>query len=240
MTKDIRSTNPLARAQLVPRVSDLNDAMLGADVPVRALAKPGGMALDGDGNIPAGNFSITRLGLVMRTGATEADWRAAGAAITLVGEAYQWLVGDWLVIGEHRWGRSYQEAAAALELEYNTIKEWAWVARAVNLSVRTYKLPWSAHRLVASIESDDDKRAWLNAAVEQGWSVARLRQELQAASTGEIAARPTATERYTMLALKLQAGLQKFVQQASADERGELAAYLRALADSIDGVQGSD
>lgn len=236
-SKDIRSTNPLLRQRSAPSVSDLADAMLSHDVPVRVLAKPGGMALDADGTIPAGSFSITRLGLVMRSGATEGDWRAAGAAIALVGEAYQWLVGDWLTIGEHRWGRSYQEAAAALGLEYNTVKDWAWVAANVDLSIRTDKLPWSAHRLIASIESDDDKRAWLAAAADNGWSVARLRAELQMATTGELPARPSATERYAMLAIRLQDGLQKFVQQASADERGQLAAYLRVLADQIDGAQ---
>jgi len=60
----------------------------------------------------------------------------------------------------------------------------AWVASQFDLSLRSDKLTWSHHVLLAPLDADEQKR-WLEHAQDQRLSVADLRAELRRTSGAE-------------------------------------------------------
>jgi hypothetical protein len=70
-----------------------------------------------------------------------------------------------------------------------SLRNMAWVASQFDLSLRSDKLTWSHHVLLAPLEPEEQKR-WLDRALEQRLSVADLRVELRAAqgAGGKLAA----------------------------------------------------
>jgi hypothetical protein len=65
-----------------------------------------------------------------------------------------------------------------------SLRNMAWVASQVNLSLRSDKLTWSHHVLLAPLEPEEQKR-WLDRALAERLSVADLRIELRAARGAE-------------------------------------------------------
>ena len=62
-------------------------------------------------------------------------------------------------------------------LDYQTLRDFAYTARRVELSLRNDKLDFSHHRVVAKLEPEDQKH-WLAAAQKHDLSVRRLRMSL--------------------------------------------------------------
>ncbi len=112
------------------------------------------------------------------------DWLEAGRRIGEISRCSQWWVGDWLRYGTRRWGDGYTEAAKITGYDPATLRNLAWVASQVDLSLRSDKLTWSHHALVAPLEPDEQRR-WLALAERERMSVADLRIELRAAERGE-------------------------------------------------------
>jgi hypothetical protein len=108
------------------------------------------------------------------------DWLEAGRRIGEISRCSQWWVGDWLRYGARRWGDGYTEAAKITGYDPATLRNLAWVASRVELSLRSDKLTWSHHVLVAPLETDE-QRHWLELADRERMSVADLRIELRAA-----------------------------------------------------------
>lgn len=120
--------------------------------------KPTGMILDGEANFD--------------------DWQETGRILRKLDESIQWLLGDWIVMGE---AYDYGERVAFAEsigFNVKTLDDYAYVARHVNFSVRTEKLSFGHHKLVASLPDVDEQARWLNAAAENHWSIAKLRDEI--------------------------------------------------------------
>jgi hypothetical protein len=108
------------------------------------------------------------------------DWLEAGKRIGEISRCSQWWVGDWLRYGTRRWGDGYTEAAKITGYDPATLRNLAWVASRVSLSLRSDKLTWSHHALVAPLEPEE-QRYWLELAGRERMSVADLRIELRAA-----------------------------------------------------------
>ena len=66
--------------------------------------------------------------------------------------AVQWLIGDWLNLGEGKWGELYDEAERITELSYQYLANCRWVADKVQFSARAEKLSFKHHEIVASLE----------------------------------------------------------------------------------------
>lgn len=108
-----------------------------------------------------------------------AEWLGIGRRLGAIGRCSQWWIGDWIRYGTSRWGEKYAEAARVTGYDVASLRNMAWVASRFNLSLRSDKLTWSHHVLLAPL-GGDDQRHWLERAVEERLSVADLRLELRA------------------------------------------------------------
>jgi hypothetical protein len=108
------------------------------------------------------------------------QWVAAGYRIGAIGRGSQWWVGDWLRYGASKWGEKYPEAARITGYDCPTLRNMAWVASRFPVSLRSDKLTWSHHVLLAPL-TQAEQRYWIDRATAQHLSVADLRIELRSA-----------------------------------------------------------
>ncbi len=108
------------------------------------------------------------------------EWIAAGRQLGAIGRCSQWWVGDWIRYGNAKWGEKYAEAARITGYDAGSLRNMASVAACFDLSLRSDKLTWSHHVLLAPLERDE-QISWINRAIEERFSVADLRVELRSA-----------------------------------------------------------
>ena len=106
-------------------------------------------------------------------------WQRVGANLCLVQRASAWWVGDWLTYGEQRYGRRYKEATELTGLDYQTLRNYAWVASRYPLSRRRDVLSFQHHAEVASLPAQEQE-LWLSMAADLGWSRNEMRRRLRA------------------------------------------------------------
>ena len=105
-------------------------------------------------------------------------WLVIGKELLRVEAATAWWIGDWLNFGEKSYGEKYKDALSIVGLEYQTIREYGWVAASVAPAHRNDKLSWSHHRELAALDAGQQVK-WLTAAADGKWSVSQLRQMLR-------------------------------------------------------------
>jgi hypothetical protein len=108
------------------------------------------------------------------------SWRELGCRVTLVANCSAWWLGDWLLYGEQAYGDRYKEAIADTSLSYQTLRNYAWVARTFCVSRRRDTLSFGHHVEVAALP-EDEQDVWLARAEKLNWSCNKLRRALQAA-----------------------------------------------------------
>lgn len=109
------------------------------------------------------------------------EWMAAGQRLGAIGRCSQWWVGDWIRYGTAKWGEKYSEAARVTGYDVASLRNMAWVASRFDPSLRSDKLTWSHHVLLAPLDADK-QRYWIQRASEMSFSVADLRIELRTAA----------------------------------------------------------
>lgn len=107
-------------------------------------------------------------------------WSALGARIAARSNATSWWLGDWLVFGEDRYGHRYRLAIETTGLDYQTLRNYAVVARRFKLSRRRDSLSFQHHAEVCAL-SDEDQDRWLDLASEHHWSKHELRLRVRRA-----------------------------------------------------------
>ncbi|HEX2393409.1 MAG TPA: hypothetical protein VHI77_10885 [Solirubrobacterales bacterium] len=113
------------------------------------------------------------------------QWAATGRRLGAIGRCSQWWIGDWIRYGATRWGERYAQAARITGYDVASLRNMAWVAsRYHDLSLRSDKLAWSHHVLLAPLDIPE-RTVWLRRAVAERLSVADLRIELQGARRRE-------------------------------------------------------
>jgi TPP-dependent trihydroxycyclohexane-1,2-dione (THcHDO) dehydratase len=95
----------------------------------------------------------------------------------------EFVIGDWLVYGEQNFAKSrrvdpgrYKEALRMTGIYYGVLLDYAYVSRNVSLSVRTDKLSWFHHRLIARLKPEKQKH-WIDLATNAeslGMNVIRI------------------------------------------------------------------
>jgi N6-adenosine-specific RNA methylase IME4 len=100
-----------------------------------------------------GSCRLTACGIVFDSRPTFEEWEAAGTFIQRAEGAVQWWVGDWLLHGDCRpeWGDKYEQAISLFGKDYQTLKNYKWVAQSIELSRRRDNLSWGHHEAVAAL-----------------------------------------------------------------------------------------
>lgn len=127
--------------------------------------------------INPGDVTAHALGLRIAKGIDYAIWHAIGEKLAARANTTVWWLGDWLAFGQQSFER-YPEAVAATGLRYQTLRNYASVARRYSLERRRANLTFQHHAEVASL-SDADQDRWLDRAADEGWSAHELRRHLQ-------------------------------------------------------------
>lgn len=153
------------------------DSVFGATVPFVPRRQRGGIVAAPDGSMQIGHFTLKPTGLVADAQATPEEWEQVGSVLQRLEGSIQWLIGDWFLYAERQWGSTYEAVAHATGYSYDTLKDYAYVARNVELSVRTDKLSFGHHKLVASLEPNAQAEA-LQWAVDQNASISQFRKAL--------------------------------------------------------------
>jgi hypothetical protein len=102
-------------------------------------------------------------------------WQELGARIGRHTNAAAWWLGDWLLFGRMKYGRRYKEAVEVTGFDYQTLRNYAVVARRFPMSRRRDELSFQHHAEVCAL-SDDEQDRWLDAAIAHGWSRNQLRR----------------------------------------------------------------
>jgi hypothetical protein len=106
-------------------------------------------------------------------------WVAIGRRIGGISNSSAWWLGDWLVYGQRAYGKRYKLALEATSLDYQTLRNYAWVARRFELSRRRDGLSFQHHAEVATL-SEPRQDLWLGRAERLRWSRNELRRRLAA------------------------------------------------------------
>jgi len=127
--------------------------------------------------------AISQTALDLPKGLSFEEWEETGKTLGKIGRACQWWIGDWLNYGEREYGETYAQAMDETGLEYGTVANYAYVAKAVEPSRRRESLSFSHHSEVASMEPEEQE-AWLERARYDEWPVAKLRAKIKKERAG--------------------------------------------------------
>ncbi|TDD92999.1 hypothetical protein E1293_00185 [Actinomadura darangshiensis] len=105
-------------------------------------------------------------------------WKKIGDQLSALANASAWWLGDWLVYGEARYPERYKQAVKETTLDYQTLRNYAWISRKIDKSRRRVTLSFQHHAEVASLP-EDEQEEWLDRAEKFSWSRNLLRQYLR-------------------------------------------------------------
>jgi hypothetical protein len=140
-----------------------------AELPVRHT---GLVALDG-------RLVTRRTAMSLPPGLPLAQWRRLGRQIFVVADSSAWWMGDWLIYGRKEYPDRYRRALAETGLDYQTLRNYAWVAGKFDPDQRRARLSFQHHAEVAGIPAEERDK-WLSCAERGGWSRNELRYRLRA------------------------------------------------------------
>jgi hypothetical protein len=108
------------------------------------------------------------------------EWLDKGSALAEQNTTQKWLIADWLAAGDTAFGGPAYDHAQSLfpDLSRKYLIQLAYTARNVADTVRQYKLSFTHHELVASLEPSEQDRL-LTAAVKNGWTCGELRRQIK-------------------------------------------------------------
>ena len=121
---------------------------------------------------------MSGVGLHIPTGLSFEDWARAGRQLSGIVDSSAWWLGDWLVFGKDHYSDCYQLAIQGAGLRYQTLRNYAWVARRFDLSRRRAKLTFQHHAEVASLPVDEQELL-LDQAGRGVWTTKQLRNAIR-------------------------------------------------------------
>jgi hypothetical protein len=127
----------------------------------------------------------TKVALELPTGLTFHEWERTGRQLAGVLSSSSWWLGDWLIYGKDHYSDRYEIGIRAAGLQYQTLRNYAWVAGRFPPARRRPTLSFQHHAELApfGVEEQDE---WLRMTEERGWTIRQLRGAIRAARTGTI------------------------------------------------------
>jgi hypothetical protein len=150
-------------------------------------------------------------------------WRGLGTRIARHSTATAWWLGDWLIYGQDKYGRRYKDAIAATGLDYQTLRNYAMVARRFAVSRRRDALSFHHHAELCAL-TDADQDRWLDTALAQGWTRNELRRRLR--SQRQLAAAPS-----RVLRVEISGEREQRWRQAAQDSGCSLEQWITSVLD---------
>lgn len=114
-------------------------------------------------------------------------WEQVGRQLSSVIDSSSWWLGDWLVFGKRHYADRYQRAIRAAGLSYQTLRNYAWVARRFGFPERRSRLSFQHHAEVASLPIEL-RDWWLDRAEAEAWTTKQLRRQIKDGPTSEVSA----------------------------------------------------
>jgi hypothetical protein len=132
----------------------------------------------------------TRTGLVFSDGINEVEWEEIGRNLGDVETAYQWMVGDWWIFGEQKYGarRHIVESPTWTGPAYGTCINCGTVCRAFKRPFRHGLLTFAHHQQIVPVRVSKPKLAdeildWCEEPLKKGKkkprSVAKMKAEIK-------------------------------------------------------------
>lgn len=155
------------------------------------------------------------------------DWTSIGQQIVTISDSSGWWLGDWLIYGQESYPDRYRRAMEQTGLDYQTLRNYAWVTRRFIPSRRRMALSFQHHMEVAALpECDQDH--WLDFAEKMEWSRNELRKQCRASSE-----RPSRPEEAPEAKIQIQADQSRMTrwQNAAEREKSSLAVWITSVLD---------
>ncbi|WP_219825888.1 LmbU family transcriptional regulator [Nonomuraea typhae] len=143
-------------------------------------------------------------------------WFEIGHEIAVISDASAWWLADWLIYGQHRYPHRYRKAIEQTSLDYQTLRNYAWVARKFPVSRRRDTLSFQHHAEVASLP-EPEQDLWLERAQRCNWSRAVLRRELRRARAANAGADEAVRAQVFQMQIELE---RQDLWQAAASRAG--------------------
>ena len=123
---------------------------------------------------------VHRTGLLFPRNLPERSWEQIGTNLRELVNSSAWWLADWLIYGEATYGwRRYKEAIERTGLDYQTLRNYAWVARRFEHHRRRDGLSFAHHAEVARL-APPEQDYWLRKAEQQKGSRNELRRAVRA------------------------------------------------------------
>jgi hypothetical protein len=154
------------------------------------------------------------------------NWLGIGRRLSRITNASPWWLGDWLIYGRRAYGERYKAALDVTDLDYQTLRNYAWVARKFPVSRRRDRLSFQHHAEVASL-AEPEQDLWLKRADGAQWSKTELRRRIAAE-------RGRARNQAAPVTLRFEVAPERALRwQAAAAEAGvELTEWIANAADA--------
>jgi hypothetical protein len=164
--------------------------------------------------------------LQLRHGLSFDAWAGVGTRLGRISNASSWWLGDWLLYGERTYGKRYTEALAVTQLDYQTLRNYAWVSRRFEPSRRRERVSFQHHAELAALpEADQD--LWLQRCQRLGWSRNELRRQMRVAGRPETFGRHDAHT----VRVPVTTDRERLWRQAAAAADQDLEDWIAAAAD---------
>ena len=155
----------------------------------RAVAPAAGLAENDAMRAAAPKARVSSTSIVFDPLLSFDAWRTLGARVGSHSSASSWWLGDWLVFGRMKYGRRYKEAISVTGLDYQTLRNYAVVARRFDASRRRRELTFHHHAELCALPDDDQER-WLDLAAQNAWSKRELRRRVRGSRDRAVSALP--------------------------------------------------
>lgn len=132
-----------------------------------------------DPSAAPGQAMRRRNNLRIPRGLSLADWCSLGQQIQAISSSSSWWLGDWLLYGQSEFPNRYKRAITETSLDYQTLRNYAWVARRFEPHERYGDLSFQHHAEVAGL-APEERGPWLARAQENRWSRNELRRQMRA------------------------------------------------------------
>ncbi|MFI7545015.1 LmbU family transcriptional regulator [Actinoplanes sp. NPDC049599] len=127
----------------------------------------------------AGPVTLLKSGISFPRGLSQHVWEKIGMQLHEASNSSAWWLADWLIFGETAFSGRYREAISRTGLDYQTLRNYAWIARKFPHERRVESLSIAHHAEVAGL-AGPEQDYWLRKAAEEHWSRNRLRREVRA------------------------------------------------------------